>query len=331
MFRRCLLLLLFASFAQPHLAHVSEPLTSFSDAWGDGRSIVGFEPNSDGPQKRYPVYIWLAGTGLGWHNRSTDRDQLRRMASLGTVAGQCAYTNWIYPIGGCQGFLNKAKPIFDTSLSNSCLSRLCARPAADCSQGVAVHGFSQGAQLVSLARYFAPEVTASLVQGHGDNPIPFSDLSSCMDYDDRNGDGGKRNSYHPLLRNQVRSLVGEHDMTFSCCYEAPDPKCCWHKRTGREQQTAVTGYSCADGVLDCLQPDGSGWYMISDAEAGKTEGANHCFAWAGACPALAGANDEWNPRYIADCKWCLDNNLQWLRSTSIRFAEKAASDSIVAV
>merc|ERR1712039_17523 len=110
--------------------------------------------------------------------------------------------------------------------------------------------------------------------------------SSCMDYFDSSGD---RNPYHGLDRHQVRSLVGEHDTSFGCCYDQPDPKCCKKKLTARQQQVATTGYTCAAGEYNCLQADGSGWVVVSDADASKPEGANHCFAWAGNCPALAGA------------------------------------------
>lgn len=293
---------------------VQATVTSFTDAWG-GRvtgSIVGFEPSTGAG---HPVYVWLAGTGVGWHNRSTDRDLLRRAAELGAVAGQCQYRNWMYPLGECAGMLSKAQPIFNITDPDSCLARLCARPMADCSRGVAVHGFSQGAQLSALAKNFAPQVSAALVQGHGDQPV--GNLSSCMDYYDAQG---RRNPYHGLEREQVRSLVGEHDTSFGCCFDQPDPKCCKNKKTARAQQIATTGYTCGSGEYSCLQTDGSGWYVVSDHDAGKSAGANHCFAWDGKCPALAGANDAWNPKWLSNDSWALDSSLSWLIGAARRFA-----------
>mmetsp|Transcript_24595 Transcript_24595/g.69916 ORF Transcript_24595/g.69916 Transcript_24595/m.69916 type:complete len:147 (-) Transcript_24595:69-509(-) len=145
-----------------------------------------------------------------------------------------------------------------------------------------------------------------------------------MDYSDASG---KRNPLHGLDRRQVRSLVGEHDGTFSCCFNQPDDQCCWRKRSGRQQQTATTGYACPEGQYDCLQPDGSGWYVVSDGDANKTEGANHCFAWAGGC--LPQPHDQWNPRYAGDCKWCLDSNLRWLHGAATRFSSERLAQAIV--
>merc|ERR1712008_25615 len=228
--------------------------------------------------------------------------------------------------GACSGMMGKARPIFNSRDQESCVARLCARPSADCNRGLAVHGFSQGAQLSALANNFAPQVSAALLMGHGDNPLANSDLSSCMDYLDKHG---QRNIYHGLAREQVRSLVAEHDTSFACCFDHPDPKCCKDKRTGRQQQTATTGYSCADGEYNCLQPDGSGWFVVSDADARKSEGANHCFAWTGNCPSLTGAHDSWNTKWISDSSWCLESSLSWLYNASMHFAAGIRTHSIV--
>ena len=57
--------------------------------------------------------------------------------------------------------------------------------------------------------------------------------------------------------------------------------------------------------------------MVYDADANKTEGANHCFSWGSKCVPTV---DAWNPTYLGDCSWCLDSNLQWLHAAFKRFA-----------
>ena len=68
----------------------------------------------------------------------------------------------------------KAQPIWQGA--SSALAVLCARAAVDCDQGIAVHGFSQGAGLASLAAQYDSRVSAALLFGIGTCVL---DESSC--------------------------------------------------------------------------------------------------------------------------------------------------------
>eukprot|EP00808_Paulinella_micropora_P026091 g13638.t1 len=283
----------------------------FVDNRFDRQRIQGYLPVGKGP---FPVYIWITGTDMGF-NTTTDHDLTYRMAKLGFVSAQCEYNNFLYPLlRDCKELERKAKNIFNSKDKNSCMSVVCSHSKAECTAGIAVHGFSQGANLISLAKYYAPLVTASYEQGNGNAAFPTDDLSKCLNY--YLADNKTRNPYRALDSAHVRSIVGANDEFFGCCYECPCQRCC-HRATGHvfSQQVATTGRSCELGTYDCLDSDGSGWYIVSEKESGKVDGAYHCFAYeAGQC--LARKDNVWNPRYLEDCAWCLNNSLTWLAQTA---------------
>eukprot|EP00457_Paulinella_chromatophora_P003450 gb/GEZN01003458.1/.p1 GENE.gb/GEZN01003458.1/~~gb/GEZN01003458.1/.p1 ORF type:complete len:331 (-),score=19.09 gb/GEZN01003458.1/:1123-2115(-) len=293
---------------QPWQAHWEE----FRDNKLDRQRIQGYVPEITG---KFPVYIWLTGTDMGFHTE-TDDDLTFRMASQGFVSAQCEYNNDLYPlIRDCKELERKAENIFNAKDKNSCISVVCTQPKANCSSGVAVHGFSQGANLISLAKHYAPQVSASYEQGNGDAPFPTDDLSKCLDYYLADG---SRNPFKALDSSRTISIVGENDEFFGCCYECPCDRCC-HRTTGHVfvQQTKTTGRHCSEGTYDCRSQDGSGWYIVSKAESGKVDGADHCYAYqAGEC--LARKNNAWNPAYLKDCPWCLNNTLSWLAKTAVQ-------------
>lgn len=304
------------------LAEAQNVPVRFNAVWKeDGHTlpIQGYSPPGSAGET-FPVYLWIQGTEQNF-NTSTDQDLTYRMSTKGYVSAQCKYGNVWYPLT-CEGFLAKAKAMFDLEHPESCLSVLCSQPQADCAQGVAVHGFSQGAQLASLSSYVAkPLVTAAYLQGNGNQADNYVDISSCVNYYET--DGSTRNPFHALPNSKVRSVAGEHDEHFGCCYDPPDPKCC-DRRTVHTQQHNTTGLDCEEGQYDCLQPDGSGWYIVSDAQAHKGIGADHCYMYVEGTCIIAG--EKWNPQYLQDinatsCPWCLEPCLDWLSHAALTTTE----------
>ena len=80
------------------------------------------------------------------------------MACRGFMAVGVNCANTSYP-RGCQGFNDKAADVFSPK-DWTAISALCAlRDDADCtSMGIAVSGFSQGANAANLARNYNPRV-----------------------------------------------------------------------------------------------------------------------------------------------------------------------------
>ena len=90
---------------------------------------------------------------------------LREMTARGFVSGFVTYpTEPYYPQSNNQWHM-KAQPIWQGA--SNALTVLCARAAVDCDRGIAVHGFSQGAGLASLAAQYDSRVSAALLFGIG--------------------------------------------------------------------------------------------------------------------------------------------------------------------
>ena len=99
---------------------------------------------------------------------------LREMTARGFVSGFVTYpTEPYYPQSNNQWHM-KAQPIWQGA--SNALTVLCARAAVDCDRGIAVHGFSQGAGLASLAALYDSRVSAALLFGIG---TCVQDESSC--------------------------------------------------------------------------------------------------------------------------------------------------------
>ena len=206
--------------------------------------------------------------------------------------------------------------MFDPTVARSVTAVLCARDDVDCDKGIALFGFSQGAQLCSLGKYYDKRIGAAFLIGHGTAATDYQDFTSCMSADSR---------YRLLPNSKVRAMNGEHDEVFGCTLDksahanastgtssvAGEAKGC-KRPSVRAQLTVTSGVSCATGN-DCLQPDGSGWRAVLDAEArGRNGKADHIWAW-----------KEQNPCYIFNpnfqqttADFQLGKDLDWLAAAA---------------
>merc|ERR1711974_585258 len=71
-----------------------------------------------------------------------------------------------YVSSGCEGLEEKARAIFGHSGSRHATYRLCAKERANCSNGIAVAGWSQGSQVASWAARINSNVSAVLNLAH---------------------------------------------------------------------------------------------------------------------------------------------------------------------
>ncbi len=248
--------------------------------------IAGHEPSEEGT---YPVYIWTTGTVMTFWSPD-DKAYTEAMADRGFVAASVQYQNLTYPVT-CAGLTPKAEAIFNPNLSKSAIRAICDRPKADCSKGIVVSGFSQGAHIASLAANYDERIEAAYLMGNGFQATNSSDLSPCL------GDDALA-----LPQSRRRSMVGENDDFFGCDV---DGQSC--NRAGvREQQMVTTGYDGGPTAFDCIQGDGSGFYIVKDSETADGK-ANHCYTYEGICgPTFDAAYD------VPGSVWGFDTNLDWL-------------------
>ena len=103
---------------------------------------------------------------------------LFRKFSLSKADETMGYTNGC---DGAGGFRDKSQKIFDPQLTGSVINQLCYNVGfghrnhvpVDCTKGVVVGGWSQGAHISSLAgNYAGALITAGLFWGNG----------TCVDY-----------------------------------------------------------------------------------------------------------------------------------------------------
>ena len=238
-------------------------------------NIIGYRPsiiNYDG----YPLFVYITGTTMSYKSESAI-SYTQYMANNGFIAVSAEYNNKIYPLScnGNKGFLSKAKKLWDKNIDNSLLNILCNNINLEfninCTKGIVISGFSQGAQLALLApRYNGDQINGIYIMGGGDalfvGNIPLIDLSECLSFNTLNTESFK-----------IRSMVGENDGYFGLNINGV-----------RIQQNSISGTICKGNyITDCLQNDGSGWYIIQEFETASGK-APHCYAYKIQCAMVMG-------------------------------------------
>jgi hypothetical protein len=244
-------------------------------------NISGQEPSTTGT---FPVFVYTIGTGETFTNASATA-AVASMASRGYVAATVAYNSGTF--SGCSTISGKASCIFNPNSSASAISKLCARAKADCSKGIVVGGFSQGAVIATLAKNFNANVKAAWGIGDGVQYSIFN-LTSCM------GNGNRT-----LPSSNLRVVDGEKDQ-----FIGPNAA------NVRSQFLTLTGLSCGNTAFSCLQSNGSGWYIVQNAQVGDGS-ADHChMRRTGDCSGSQNSLDAgWQS---GTDPWELNANLDWL-------------------
>jgi hypothetical protein len=248
---------------------------------GTSENINGQEPSATGT---YPVFLYMVGTTETFTNASATA-AVQGMANRGYVAATIQYPNSSF--GSCSTISGRAQCIFNPNSTSSAVSVLCSRAKADCSKGIVVGGFSQGAVIATLAKNFDSRVQAAY--GLGDHvKYSFFDLSSCMA-------NGKRT----LSSNNLRSVTGEKDQFAG-----------GNQSSVRSDQQSLTGLNCGSSATSCLNSNGSGWIIVLNGQVSDGS-ADHCYMRAsGDCNGNQNSLDQgWANG--AD-NWELNANLDWL-------------------
>ena len=261
---------------------------SFTDSYRNGSScgtnysIKGVEPSATGT---YPVFIYTVGTSESYDNAAA-MAAVQSMAAKGYVAATIAYPNSTF--GGCSSFNSKASCAFDPAKAASAVSKICARGKADCSKGIIVAGFSQGAILALLARKYDSRVEAAYGMGLGTN-YSGTDVSSCTKYGN-----------YTLSADRLRVINGEADGFLG-----------GNANAVRTQTEDVTGLKGATDAYSAYRSNSSGWQMVKHTEMADGS-ADHCYMRTGGsgCSASQNTLDEgWKS---GTGEWALEQNLKWL-------------------
>eukprot|EP00928_Gymnodinium_smaydae_P002172 TRINITY_DN10766_c0_g2_i2.p1 TRINITY_DN10766_c0_g2~~TRINITY_DN10766_c0_g2_i2.p1 ORF type:complete len:645 (-),score=87.73 TRINITY_DN10766_c0_g2_i2:105-2039(-) len=266
--------------------------------------IEGLQPRD---RSGLPAYVWITG----WTNSffaEADMTFLLEMAKRGFVAAQVAYEHFGWtgdvcaPLDTADRYAHtKQHPSVSArtkakSLVNA-LDVLCATRGADCSKGVAVHGFSMGTWLAALLPMYDSRVTALLLFGYGVEKEPQDCLSSTS-----------VSVY--IDRSRRRVINGVNDQCFT------------KEHNMSAQLESMSGYDSCSGN-DCLQKDGSGYYFVTPAEYTKGEDhenvGTHLFFRAGLT-----SESKLFPSFIEQpSSWAMKSNFDWL-------AKAAAVETLVA-
>jgi hypothetical protein len=244
-------------------------------------SISGEQPSTGGP---FPLFIYMVGTTETFTNASATA-AVQGMANLGYVAATIQYNSASF--GNCAQIQAKAECIFNAGSSTSAVTALCAKTNVDCSMGILVGGFSQGAVMGTQSQNFNSNVKA--VWGMGDGVMYTSafNLTSCQ------GNGNRT-----LPSSLLRAVNGDKD-EFTGDTNAL-------QLTNME---ALTGVDCATGSTVCLESNGSGWIIVQDAQT-EADDADHCYMRDGGCNASQNSLDTGWENGTAN--WELAANLNFL-------------------
>jgi hypothetical protein len=271
------------------LSSTASAQTAFTSSYSGGNgsssscstsyAITGKEPTTG----KHPLFIWTVGTGQSYTDLMSN-SIVAAAASRGFLAASVQYNSGSF--GSGTTLTNRARCIYNGSSTASALSKLCARASADCSKGVVVAGLSQGSIMADLARNFDSRVQAAWGMGNG---VKYSiyDLTSVV------ANGTSR----VLSNTRLRVINGIKD-TFVAGSDGT-----------RTQDKKLTGFDCGSSATSCLQSNGSGWYIVSNAQIQDGE-ADHCYMTVGGCSNSTGLDANW---LNTTDPWGLNANLSWLQ------------------
>jgi hypothetical protein len=254
-------------------------------AAGMSKSLAfnGYEPSGSGT---YPVFVYVTGTKLSpWSG--DDQLIVQEMAEKGFVAAAVDYpTRMKYPTS-CSQMMDTVGDVFDSADSGSAINAIDARPKADIAKGLVVMGFSQGANIASLAKNFDADVDAVFLIGNG--YVQWG--ATCYDANST-----------VIGADRTRSVAGIADSAYVFS-GGPGG----NADENRMVQEVTTGVSCGPTATNCTFPDGSGWYLVQASETASGH-EDHCFHYDSLCGGLPMDAEFLGGTHF----WSLGPALDWL-------------------
>lgn len=262
----------------------------------DTQRIYGARPAAPG---NYPVLIYLHGTYAELGSNKEGREFVERAAGLGYTAMALTYDS--SSSLNEAGLQRHAYCMFDQNHPKDGLSTVCAVAGADCSKGVVLAGFSQGAAISAIAKNYNDKVKAVWAIGlsayiYPRYKIPTDVLPAPY------GTRVLPNDKLSINMGQA-SVLGKKTLLPE---DMPSLK-------------KLTGADCA-ASLQCIQPNGSGYYVVANNEV--VDGtADHAY-WMQVNKYNKGALSftlspkEFEPGFQPPSmtKWSMITNLNWLKS-----------------
>lgn len=198
----------FSAFAAPLNYDVITSVINYMDSTGPTTHAIECYNPTICAGNNCPLYIWLDGTSHNAILDIPDRRFLTEMVDRGFVSCVALYDDGATGyLNGCSSFRTKARDIFDPARVGSVTNQICGT-FADCSLGVATHGWSQGAHIAALASDYI-DVTASLLFGNGNKNTYTALFTFTTDVPCVN-DSELTN----LSKARRRSIIGENDSFF---------------------------------------------------------------------------------------------------------------------
>jgi hypothetical protein len=273
----------------------------------------GYKPRSPTGSEQYPVFIWMVGFSDPFFTPIVQQHTWQ-MALRGFVAASVNYDNnlplyrvLVCPLDLCEIGKQNANYVF--AGNGSALGQICALPEADCNLGVAVGGHSLGGFTAAASKLFSPFITAQLFYAvaPGGNCI--------MDNHGASGDCMDQGNLGDIPPSKKRYLIGYDDLTATDQIKADTA----------QSMARLSGYNCG-AEHDCLQVDGSGYYIVESQEFRLSQCAevSHSLFWD---TYDAGENTTYVCDYTKGAhKWSMSANLDWLAAaaSSARLPRRSA-------
>ena len=254
-----------------------------------GSSYDGMYGNEPTQAGKYPVYVFLHGTYAAY-NGPEAAVFTSHMANRGFVAASVHYDDFAAFTNN--GLNKNSACIFRESNPSSAIAKLCSRPKADCSKGIVVSGFSQGAAIALRARNQDARVRGAYLLG-------MNEESSV--------ENGARLQSATAMPAGSRQLPNERIRIIDGASDAPVDR--------RDELNLQTGAACAVMSSDCLNPNtGAGWYVVQDSQVADGV-ADHCYFHGGGGGAWGcKVNPPFDPTWLTSSTqpWALEPSLNWL-------------------
>ena len=258
------------------------------------QTIYGAKPSVAGS---YPTLIYLHGTTADSNSNKEGQRFIERAAAQGFHALAVTYDS--------NGSLNEkglkrhAYCTFDQSRQGNAYAAICATAGSNCSSGVLLSGFSQGAAIAAIAKNYNQNVKAVWAIGLSAYIYPSYKIPSDA-YPAPFGTRALPNDKLVINMGQSSNISKKNLIA----EDLPSLK-------------QLTGADCGTG-LKCLQPNGSGYYVVSNGEI-KDGVADHCYwqmvnKWTTGLSCTT-APTEFDPGFQppSTTDWSMIRNLNWLR------------------
>jgi len=203
---------------------------------GHTQPFIGAEPDAG---SGHPVLVYVPDS-TNLYDGSEAKAFLSAASAAGFVAVSAKFEPWLFNAPGLDA---NAMCIDGGTRPRSVVAQACARPTADCSKGIVVAGFSQGAAIQLRAANHDSRVRAAYLIGVNE---------------DRAVEAGARWRNALAKSAGTRALPDQALRIVNGELDSPSSK--------RDELDAVTGTSCAATAFSCLRADGSGWYVVRHSQ-----------------------------------------------------------------